>query len=326
MRPRTSGPSLLVILLLLTLGLGSAPPAIAITIEPPFDTVYTFTDLGSVPSLPPEYGGLTFKPADPNTLLIGGAGNTAAGRIYEVGVVRGAGNHIVGFSGPATMLGFGAFNDGGVVFGPGGVLFLARWPNNELGQVKPASLVEDKITDLGPLGVVASPGGLEFVPAGFPGAGQFKLVSWPGGEWYTLTLAPDGSGTFDITSATLETTIVGGPEGIVYVPPGSPLFAAFDSMLVAEWTAGNVVAYSLDANGDPEPLSRTLFITGLEGAEGAVVDPLTGDFLFSTFGGGDRVIVVQGFVPPQPAPAPATLLLLGLGLGGSALLARRRRG
>jgi hypothetical protein len=94
-------------------------------------------------------------------------------------------------------------------------------------------------------------------------------VSWEGGEWYTLTLAPDGSGTFDITSATLETTIVGGPEGIFYVPPGSPLFDAFDSVLVAEWSAGNIVAYSLDANGDPEPLSRTLFITGLEGARGS---------------------------------------------------------
>jgi hypothetical protein len=167
--PRTTASSLLVIVLLLTLGLGPASPAAAITIESPFDTVYTFTDLGSVPGLPPSYGGLTFKPADPNTLLIGGDANTAVGRIYEVGVVRGAGNHIVGFSGPATMLGFGAFNDGGVVFGPGVVLFLARWPNNELGQVKPASLIEDKITDLGPLGVVPSPGGFEFVPAGFPG-------------------------------------------------------------------------------------------------------------------------------------------------------------
>ena len=34
---------------------------------------------------------------------------------------------------------------------------------------------------------------------------------------------------------------------------------------------------------------------GARGAEGAVLDPLTNDFLFSTFGGGNRVIVVRGF-------------------------------
>ena len=43
-------------------------------------------------------------------------------------------------------------------------------------------------------------------------------------------------------------------------------------------------------------------MSGLEGAEGAVIDPITGDFLFSTFGGGDRVVVVSGFAKPLPPP------------------------
>ena len=44
-------------------------------------------------------------------------------------------------------------------------------------------------------------------------------------------------------------------------------------------------------------------ITGLDGAEGALLDPVTGDFLFSTFGGGSRVVVVRGFrAPPPPLP------------------------
>ena len=43
--------------------------------------------------------------------------------------------------------------------------------------------------------------------------------------------------------------------------------------------------------------TRRDFITVLEGAEGAAIDPLTGDFLFSTFGGGHRIIVVRGFAP-----------------------------
>ena len=146
--------------------------------------------------------------------------------------------------------------------------------------------------------MTASPGGLAFVPAGYPGAGQFKSVSWPNGNWYTLDLAPDGTGTHDITAATLETTIAGGPEGFIYVPPGSPQFVDFNSMLVSEFSAGRVSTYALDGNGDPIPATRTPFITGLSGAEGAAIDPLTHDFLFSTFGGGDRVVAVRGFAPP----------------------------
>lgn len=38
----------------------------------------------------------------------------------------------------------------------------------------------------------------------------------------------------------------------------------------------------------------------MNGAEGAQIDPLTGDFLFSTFGANDRLLVVQGFNAPVP--------------------------
>ena len=43
-------------------------------------------------------------------------------------------------------------------------------------------------------------------------------------------------------------------------------------------------------------------ITGLDGAEGAFIDPVTGDYLFSTFGSTNRVIVVKGFSKPPPPP------------------------
>src|SRR5690349_15219965 len=94
---------------------------------------YNVKSLGSVPSLPTNYGGLTFL--DSNTLLIGGAANGATGSLYTIDVTRDASNHVSGFVGAATRyLGaaslIGEYNDGGVLFGPGGVLFTARWPIN----------------------------------------------------------------------------------------------------------------------------------------------------------------------------------------------------
>ena len=69
-------------------------------------------------------------------------------------------------------------------------------------------------------------------------------------------------------------------------------------MLVAEYGNDVIATYQIDASGNPIPASRAVFVSGLTGAEGSVIDPMTGDFLFSTFGGTNQVIVVQGFAPP----------------------------
>jgi hypothetical protein len=289
--------------------LSAIPVAWSQVIEPPYRTNYTLTDLGSVPALPPLYGGLTFLHSDPDILLIGGNANTASGAIYSIGVVRDGANRITGFAGSASVYCEGAYNDGGVSYGPNNVLFLARYPVNEIGQVEAGSSVTDKIVDLDPLGVAPSPGSLTFVPAGFPGGGSLKIASWSGGQWYELTFSPDGTGTFNITAASYRTTITGGPEGFIYVPLGSPNFP-LPSILVSEYSAGSVAAYEVNGSGDPTVATRQTFISGLTGAEGATIDPLTGDFLFSTFGGGDRVFVVRGFSQPSPTPTatpvPAT--------------------
>jgi len=295
-------------------------PAPAQTVQPPFDMSYTIVDLGSVPGLPPLYGGLTFKFDDPNVILIGGNANGALGSLYSIGVTRDAMNHITGFTGMATFFADAAYNDGGVVYGPSNVLFLARWPVNELGQTKVGSSITDKIIDLDPFGVTGSSlSALAFVPAGFPGAGLLKMVSWSAGNWYTAGFAPDGMGTFDITSVTFETQIVGGPEGILYVPAGSPQFVDYTSVLICEYSAGNVAAYQIDSTGDPIPATRTVFISGLTGAEGATLDPLSGDFLFSTFGGGNKVFEIRGFGMPT-CPPGATVARYGTGLAGSGAL------
>ncbi|MDX2132107.1 MAG: hypothetical protein SFY69_08645 [Planctomycetota bacterium] len=285
-------------------------------IDPFYAGSYTYTDLGSAPDVPPLYGGLTVLAGSPNTLLLGGNANGALGALYAVGVTRDGAGHITGFTGTTTLFASAEYNDGGVCYGPNGVLFASRWPVNELGQYLPGSTTPDKVINLAPLGIAQSHASIQFVPAGYSGAGRMKLASWSGGEFYDATYTPDGMGTFDIVSAVQTATLPGGPEGFVYVPLGSPLFSG-PSMLVSEFSAGNVAVYDVDANGDPIVGSRRDFITGLSGAEGAHIDPYTGDFLFSTFGGGDRVIVVQGFVPAPGA--------LGIACGAGLLAFRRRR-
>jgi len=265
----------------------SAAPLSAATIAPTFAGSYSLTSLGSVSGLPSNYGGLIFKAGDPNTILIGGSANTSSGLFYSVPVSRGAGNHITSL-GAATALGFGINNDGGIAYGPGGDLFYSEYAINRVGEVKPGSGTDNKTVDLSALGIAASTGALNFVPAGYNGGGQFKISSWSGGQFYSVGLSADGSGTYNLTSASLQVTLPGGPEGFIYVPLGSTLFGA-QSMLVSEYSAGTVGTYTIDANGNPVLASRQDFITGLSGAEGAAVDPLTGDFFFSTFGGGSQV-------------------------------------
>ncbi|MBI2571342.1 MAG: hypothetical protein HYV63_30415 [Candidatus Schekmanbacteria bacterium] len=311
-----------------------APAAPALTIDPYYANYYSVTSIGSVPGLPTQYGGLTFL--DENTILIGGHANSSSGRLYTIAVVRGTDSHITGFSGTALQYGgaasgIGDYNDGGVAFGPGGVLFLGRWPKNEIGQVKPGTTDDEDQLAAGPEGAASSVSSVNFVPSGFGGAGRVKVMCWEAGQWYAATFSPDGSGTFNIgpyTMVDLDPTVAGnqavsgGPEGFVYIRAGNALFAV-NSMLISEYTAGAVGAYEVDGNGNPLVNTRRTFMSDLTGAEGATIDPVTGDFLFSTFGGGNQIAVVQGFLRPVPGVSPGGLALLLLVL--SRVIPRRGR-
>lgn len=289
------------------------------TIDPFYAGDYNFIDLGSAQGVPASYGGLTLKWDDPNTLLIGGAANGGSGAIYSIGVTRDIDGHIVGFSGSASLFATAPQIDGGLAYGPGNVLFATGFPTNTLMQFKPGSTSPDRNDSLTPLGITSSVGAMGFVPTGFNGAGRLKIASYNGGGFYDVAYTADGNGTYNLSSATLKSQPNGGPEGFVYVPLGSALFTN-QSMLISEYGSGKIGAYEIDSEGNPIVSTRRDFMTGLTGAEGAFIDPLTGDFLFSTFGGGNRIINVGGF---QPVPEPATLGALAI--GSLALLKRRKR-
>lgn len=262
---------------------------------PDFAKDYEIVDLGSVPGLPPPAGGLVIRAEEPNTLYIGGSANGSAGAVYRVGLARDTLGRITSFGCAAISSFASAPNiDGGLFFGPGNVLFYTGYPNNVIGQIAPGATAPTKIIDLGSLGIAGSTGSATVVPSGFAGAGRLKILSYSASTWYDAALVADGAGTYDIVGVSPAIAITGGPEGVVYIPAGNPQFAT-ESILVAEYQTGRVGAYEANANGDPVSGTRRDFVTGLGGAEGAAIDPVTGDFLFSTFGGGNRVVVVRGF-------------------------------
>lgn len=307
--------------------LGIAAVANAQTIAAPYSANYTLTDLGPVLGLPTFYGGLTLKAGDLNTLLVGGNANTSSGGIYAVSVVRDGSSHITGFSGSASLFASAPYIDGGLAYGPGGVLFYTAFPNNTIGEIKPGSSSPDKIVSLTGLGVSSSVGTLNFVPAGFGGAGRLKILSFNAGNQYDATISTDGVGTFNIDNPILKSNLGGGPEGIVYIKGGNPNFGA-DSALVSDYNNGSVIAYQVDANGDLIPLTAQNFITGLGGAEGAFIDPVTGDFLFSTFGANNTIVTVRGFAPTATSSVPepgVVAILAGMGVTGSLFATRRLR-
>ena len=290
-------------MLLVAISTVSAQSARAQVIDPFYAGDYTIIFQGPIPSVPNAHGGITFKFDDPNTLLVCGGAESTGGAIYSIGVTRDADGHINGFTGDAVQVATAVNCDGGLAYGPGNVLFYARWPSNELGQIKPGSAITDKVIDVAARGVEDALSVLNFVPPGFPGEGNLKMSTWDLGQWNNATLAPDGTGTFDLATLTAipASRAPGGPEGILYVPTTSPLFA-MHSVLILAWTRGTVDAYEVDANGDPVISTGQLFMSSPDPnlPEGVAQDPVSGDLVFGTLPG-PNVVIVSGFQLTAPA-------------------------
>lgn len=284
------------------------------TLAPEFATDYNLTDLGTVPGVPPNFGGLFILSSDPDALYIGGNADTATGGLYRIELVRDGSNLITGFTGTAVQVAPAPYNDGGIVPDPGGLISFAQYPANRYGQIDldTGTVVTD--IDLSSLGVAATSTSVAFIPAGLPDAGGMRIGSWSGGQFYDVDYSIGAGGLITINGVTNipGSTLPGGPTGWTYVQAGSPQIMVA-SMVVSEYSTGQVAVFEMDAGGNPIIATRRLFISGLSGALGAAIDPVSGAFLFSTFGGGDRVIAVNGFVAPPVATGNLTPADLNFG-------------
>lgn len=277
--------------------------AMGVTVSPPFDMVYKAYDLGAVPGLPAtRYGGCLIDRDDPNLMYIGVDSETPMGSIYAVNVVRGCGQHIIGYSGMARRVASAPYVDANLFYDRDGNILYSMWPNNQIAVLPRGAMAPSQTIDLDPLGIPhnASPGGLAFVPMGFTGAGELRAAGWSDYGWFRVPYTYSG-GRYTLQAAERRAMFTVGTGGIAYVPMGSPMIERA-SLVMAEWST-TVSFFELNANGDVRPETRRPFLQGLTNAWGAYFEPVTGDFMFPSWGN-DRVVIVQGFVAPPPPPPP----------------------
>ncbi len=291
-------PPLAVILGLCTLATASAQ----ITLPPGY-YVASVTPSGAL-GIPANLGGIEFS-ADGSTLYVGGSANAPSGAIYAVPVTRDPNTLYVTGLGPATFYASAPYIDGGLQFGPAGTVFFTGYPVNTLGQITGGTT-----TSLPLPPETTSVGGLVFVPAGLPNAGDLIVSSYNGGSFHTVALTDNGNGTWTPTTAALFATLPFGSEALRYIPSGPQA----GDIIFTNYSIGNVSILDIDpvtglpVGGAASP-SLTTFATGIGGAEGFAFDPLTNDFFVSTYGGnpGNSIIRISGFIAPQFPLVPSSL-------------------
>jgi hypothetical protein len=284
------------------------PAGPEVVIAPAFATDYKAYLLGPVPGVSNPLGGVVVKKGDPNTLLVVGESESINGAIYAIGVNRDQCGHILTWNGTASKYADAPYADANLVYGPNDLIVYTEWPRYTISQLAAGATSPSRRTDLLPLGIAGSPdegpGGIGFVPMGLASSGQLRIVTWPEGRFYHVGVTLSG-GLYTIDSLSQAVVVPNNPGGFAYVPAGSPQFSA-QSLIVAEWNQldrdqDRVAVYEVNQMGDPTVSTRREFMTKFPRPWGAYFEPLTGDYLFLTWGdGNDRVYLVQGFAPPSP--------------------------
>jgi RHS repeat-associated protein len=256
-------------------------PYAGVEIGDRFKTNYAPYNLGLPNGVPGPVGPMVFLPGDPDTILIGGGIASCGGSIYKVKVLRGEGGHIIGFDDDANpdtpyVAEFYRYAPylNGIAYAPDGSLIATNRKSSPFG-------------------------GIGFVPDGIAGAGQLKSTgSWPNTGFYTHTYLGNGQFNNSIQSGLVEP----GAGSFVYRPNTAFNFEQGAEVLITDPQGDRVLAYELDSAGNPIFGTQDVFLKDLDVAVGAVVDPFTGDVLFSSAGmelpdGTNTIVAVRGLGP-----------------------------
>ncbi len=281
-------------------------------------------DLSSYYTDPYYYDALAFNGS--NLLLSATDASSTNEDLYSVSFMRNASGHIVGLGSAINLAALnveeiGNIVGGGLAFASNGTLLYVTSPLSYLGQYANGG---SQTTPLTFNGQNLNLGGIGYVPAGFPGAGQLKL-STIDGSWYDVNLSSTAGSFYQLSSLTQQSS--GVPAySFVYVPAGNRI--AEDSMIAADGSNLTLQLYGLDANGNPTGTGVVAVNgNGQTIGYGMARDPKTGDILFTT---SDNQIWALSQAVPEPGTGVLTmgavLLLWGYSrraLTGSMRAARR---
>ncbi|MBI4821466.1 MAG: Ig-like domain-containing protein [Deltaproteobacteria bacterium] len=298
-----------------------ARPSLAIQLDDPTNfqvvQIWRGVDFG----VPGRLGGLLFS-EDGQTLFAVGNAEASDSALYALPVSRDPstgrilsfGAPTLVFAGTATTPGL----DAGLERGPEGTLFYTYWSAHKLGERPEANPGVETMFDMTPTGVPSSVAGLAFSPflldanSGFQ---RMQVSSWLGDGVYDVPLTPRGGGIFEPGAATLFVRLPQeGTGAIQYVPRG--LYTG--NLMYVNWNFGEVRMLVIDsATGlpindvtglperDPATPRDIRFASDMGvGPWGLEFDPLTLDFLVSTWNGDPSNSIIQfsgpGFANQPP--------------------------
>jgi hypothetical protein len=248
--------------------------------------------------------GLTFAPADPNTIVLSSLISTGS-VFYSAPVTRDANGHIDGV-GNATLVAAapGAEVGSGLLFyGPDHVLLFTYANSGSIvGEVPHGAT---SVTDVPVQTSGNSPTALAVKPAGFQGAGKLVFDSINSSRFYEADLERAGN-VYDIANVTPTTDFLAGRTlsgSLAYVDPSAPHIGS-PAMMVAE--GNGLYLYGADAAGSPIDSTRRLFF-GAGGEWMAVArDPVTSDILATT-NRDPSLFIFRGFPATTITIIPTTL-------------------